>query len=130
METDGDSCCSDASISSGCSGGGHATARASDTRHGNTTNHGSRKHNQRSKKHVNSNKVNLLAHEIRRLEDELRRNDIAISYPAQSHESRPMIGHTKGNTASNRKVIKRHQQVELTKVVEHLQGLLCNEKPK
>ncbi len=45
-------------------------------------------------------------HEIRAWEDLLRRADIAVTHPppvAADHTPH-MLGHTKGNTASNRKV--------------------------
>ena len=61
------------------------------------------------------------------MEKELKRVSITISYPKQTHLDTPMIGHTKGNTASNRKVIKKHQRQELERVVIHLANLLSNE---
>ncbi len=77
-----------------------------------------------SKHHGNSAYVIDLAHRIMRLETALKTLGIVVTYPDQHHESTPMIGHTKGNTASNRKVIKRHQRSELENVVLHLQCLL------
>mmetsp|Transcript_24005 Transcript_24005/g.40820 ORF Transcript_24005/g.40820 Transcript_24005/m.40820 type:complete len:153 (+) Transcript_24005:178-636(+) len=79
----------------------------------------------KSSKHVNSCSVNELVHQIESLESQLRSVGATVSYPSHlEHEDTPMIGHTRGNTASNRKVIKRHQQRELDKIVTHLQGLL------
>lgn len=76
-------------------------------------------------KHTNSTSVNDLVMEIKALENQLRKLDIAVTYPDNlQHDHTPMIGHTKGNTSNNRKVIKRHQVTELTKVVTHLRSLL------
>ena len=81
---------------------------------------------QKKCKHTNSSTINQLVSEVKHLEKELKRIGIAVVYPEQNHEQTPMIGHTKGNTSSNRKVIKKHQRQELEKVVAHLAGLLPN----
>ena len=88
--------------------------------------HESKKSKQKKCKHTNSSDINQLASEVKHLEKELKRIGIAVVYPEQIHEQRPMIGHTKGNTSSNRKVIKKHQRQELEKIVAHLAGLLPN----
>jgi len=77
-------------------------------------------------KHINSSPINQLVSDIKSLEKELKRVGIAIAYPDQEHEHTPMIGHTKGNTSSNRKVIKKHQRQELERIVAHLVGILPN----
>ena len=88
--------------------------------------HESKKSKQKKRKHTNSSNMNQLISEVKHLEKELKRIGIAVVYPEQIHEHRPMIGHTKGNTSSNRKVIKKHQRQELEKIVVHLAGLLPN----
>jgi hypothetical protein len=88
--------------------------------------HESKKSKQKKCKHTNSSDINQLVSEVKHLEKELKRISIAVVYPEQIHEHRPMIGHTKGNTSSNRKVIKKHQRQELEKIVAHLAGLLPN----
>lgn len=78
----------------------------------------------KGRKHVNSNAIEALRQRIEHLESQLQQRNIPITYPILNHEKTPMIGHTRGNTANNRKVIKRHQQLELQRVVRHLEELL------
>ena len=53
-----------------------------------------------------SRRPEAMMHEIRAWEESLRRADIAVSHPppAAVEHVPHMLGHTKGNTASNRKV--------------------------
>jgi len=84
-------------------------------------------HSKKSKfeKHrAHSITVTNLFDRIQELEHELRRRDIAIEYPDQSHDHTPMIGHTRGNTRSNRKVLKAHQEREMSLIIAHLESLL------
>lgn len=72
------------------------------------------------KMHVNSKSIKTLTDSIAAMEAEMRALGIPITYPDHNHDHTPMIGHTKGNTASNRRVIKKYQLKELTRVAEHL----------
>jgi hypothetical protein len=70
----------------------------------------------KSSKHTNSKSVSQLVQSIKTLEKDRRKQGVPITYPNDlEHEYTPMIGHTKGNTSSNRKVIKHHQVKELKK---------------
>ena len=86
----------------------------------------SSKSRKKKTKHVNSASVNDLVADIRSLESRVRGAGLVVTYPDTEHDKTPMLGHTKGNTASNRKVIKRHQQKELMKVKLHLEGILAS----
>ena len=82
--------------------------------------------NKKHDKHSNSGKVRGLEEQVRALEEQLRRRGVCPQYPTQQHEHTPMLGHTRGNTANNRRVIKRHQEKELKNVVQHLRALLTS----
>jgi hypothetical protein len=80
----------------------------------------------KTQKHGNSANVDELKVSVQTLEAALRALGSPITYPELAHNHTPMIGHTRGNTASNRQVIKRHQLKELKKVEDHLQWLLSS----
>ena len=73
---------------------------------------------------TNSMTVDGLRKTIGNLEGQLKQLGIAVTYPAPQHEGTPMIGHTRGNTKSNRKVVKLHQEAELAQIVLHLEALI------
>lgn len=71
-----------------------------------------------------SKTISSMISRIQELESQLHNLGIPIVYPEACHDETPMIGHTRGNTKSNRRVIKRHQEIELTKVIIFLEHLL------
>jgi hypothetical protein len=76
-------------------------------------------------KHPHSSRISDYASKIQKLEKDLRKLGISISYPSPPPtQDVPMLGHTKGNTKSNRKIIKRRQEKELHCIYVHLLSLL------
>lgn len=67
-----------------------------------------------------------LRRDVQALELQCRRANVPISAPEEASEidPTPMLGHTKGNTKSNRKKIKHAQQVLLVRTRAHLERLL------
>ena len=86
---------------------------------------GERKARRGAKKaHVNSMSIKALTHSITSMEAEMGARGIPVTYPDHNHDHTPMIGHAKGNTSSNRRVIKKHQLRVLSRVAQHLEHIL------
>lgn len=76
--------------------------------------------------HTNSRNIEQLRRDVQSLELQCRRSNVPISAPDDASEidPTPMLGHTKGNTKSNRKKIKHAQQVLLVRTRAHLEAIL------
>lgn len=87
---------------------------------------GRRRQQNRRVVHTNSRNVDELRRDLEALESQCRRANVPISAPEEASEidTTPMLGHTKGNTKSNRKKIKHAQQVLLLRARVHLERLL------
>lgn len=76
--------------------------------------------------HTNSRNIDQLRRDVQSLELQCKRSNVPISAPDDASEidPTPMLGHTKGNTKSNRKKIKHAQQVLLVRTRAHLETIL------
>jgi hypothetical protein len=77
----------------------------------------------------NSVKLNAKSPLIQEYMDLLKKHDIYYELPdVKLHPDEPMLGHTKGNTKSNRKKLKKHQEVVTDTILAYLTDLVTRHK--
>lgn len=78
-----------------------------------------------------SRNVDALRHAVDELSKQCRLADIAVVYPPEienkPHETRPLLGHTRGNTRSNRKYTKNAQLELFGRMLLYLESLLSDQ---